>query len=414
MHTEFDVIIVGGGMVGLSLAQALSGTKLKLLLVEAGSLESNSIAGASGFEPRVSAINLNSQQWLSAIGVWDHLPKDRIQAFTRMEAWDAEGTGEVSFESRQVGQAALGYIVENCVIQDALMTALSQSSIHIMRHTRLQSATPLTDTPSPNGAHHITFEDGTTTTCNLLIGADGHQSRVRQLGGFKTRQWDYQHQAIVTTITLTEPHNNTARQAFATDGPLGILPLPGQDQRHCSIVWSQKSDRTAALMALSDTEFCVQLTRAMDNRLGTVVDVDRRFAIPLQAQIAESLVCAGMALIGDAAHRIHPLAGQGANLGFADAEALADNIIATTSKGLAIGDHFQLRQYQRQRQSHNLAMTAAMEGFKRLFESDNIAVRWLRNAGMKQFEDFGGLKSAVMAVAMGLQSPLNGVHKKRG
>ena len=413
MQPEYDVIIVGGGMVGLSFAQALSASHLKLLLIEAGNLESASIAGATGFEPRVSAINVGSQNWLANLGVWSQIPLSRIQPFNKMLAWDAEGTGEVSFDARSVDQPALGYIVENCALQDALMTVLSKTSVQILRNTRLQSAEPLLIANAPKGAHRVTFEDGSTATCGLLVGADGNHSQVRRLGNFQTREWDYHHQAIVTTITVTEPHDNTARQAFSVDGPLGVLPLPSDDQKLCSIVWSQKTDTAASLMALSDEAFCLKLTRAMDNRLGTVVDVDRRYAIPLQAIIAETLVCSGMALIGDAAHRIHPLAGQGANLGFADAESLANQVTKTAAKALPIGDLFQLRQYQRHRHSHNLAMAAAMEGFKRLFESDNIAVRWLRNTGMKQFDDFGALKSAAISVAMGLSNPINAFGAKR-
>lgn len=406
MQPDYDVIIVGGGMVGLAFAQALRNSQLKLLLVEAGNLETASIAGASGFEPRVSAINVGSQSWLANMGVWSQIPADRIQPFDKMLAWDAEGTGEVSFDARSVDQPALGYIVENCALQNALMTALSKSSVEILRNTRLQSAEPLLTADTPKGMHQVTFEDGMSATCSLLVGADGNHSQVRRLGNFQTREWDYHHQAIVTTITVSKPHDNTARQAFSTDGPLGVLPLPSDNQRLCSIVWSQKTDKAASLMALSDEAFCLQLTRAMDSRLGTVLDVDRRYAIPLQAIIAETLVCSGMALIGDAAHRIHPLAGQGANLGFADAESLADLVLQTTAKALPIGDLFHLRQYQRNRQSHNLAMAAAMEGFKRLFEADNIAVRWLRNTGMKQFDDFNALKVAAISAAMGLSKPL--------
>ncbi len=404
MRPDYDVVIVGGGMVGLSLAVSLNTTSLRILLVESGSLEHESIAGASGFEPRVSAINVGSQRWLAQIGVWSLIPADRIAAFDRMHAWDAEGTGEVSFDAQSVSETALGYIVENCTLQKALVDSLAQSDIRIVRNTRLSSWQPAEKTTDN---HRLTLDDGTEVSCQLLVGADGNKSQVRALAGFKVREWDYHHQAIVTTITTTESHQHTARQAFSTQGPLGILPLPDSGGRLSSIVWSQKSAQAARLMALSDAEFCLELGRAMEGCLGPVTAVDRRYAIGLQAHIAESLVQQGVALIGDAAHRIHPLAGQGANLGFADAEALTAQLMQATASQLPRGDLFTLRRYQRARQTQNLAMTAAMEGFKRLFEADNIAVRWLRNMGMKQFDQLSVLKQAVVSAAMGFSSPLD-------
>lgn len=413
MESEYDVVIVGGGLVGLSLAVSLSNSDLRILLVEAGTLEPESLAGASGFEPRVSAINVNSQRWLSQLGVWSLLPPDRIAAFDKMRAWDADGTGDVSFDAAVMSESALGYIVENCHLQTALMERLSQCNVAILRHTRLSAWHPTKAAADP---HRLILDDDTQVSCQLLVGADGIQSQVRMLSGFKVREWDYHHQAIVTTITTTEPHHHTARQSFSSTGPLGILPLAGQDGLTSSIVWSQTPDQAARLMGLSDAAFCLELSMAMAQSLGSVTAVDKRYAIPLQAHLTEALVQKGVALIGDAAHRIHPLAGQGVNLGFADVEALSTHIMTAAAAQLPIGDLFTLRRYQRARQTQHLAMTAAMEGFKRLFEADNIAIRWLRNMGMRQFDQLTPLKQAVMAQAMGFNSPLTvlkGTSKSR-
>jgi len=399
MQTDFDVLIVGGGMVGLSLATSLGQNGFKTLLIEGNTIEPDALHGASGFEPRVSAITQASRAWLDKLDVWSNIPNNKISPFTTMEVWDAEGTGEVRFDATDVQTSSLGYIIENREIQLALIKSLKDTPVQVIEKTKLVGI----ELKHEHGEYwnQITLDDGYSFSCKLVVGADGQYSKVRELSELESFNWEYNHQAIVTTITTELPHNQCARQSFAPEGPLGILPLPGEDQRHCSIVWSATPEFVQLRMAEDDDAFCKAVTRATESRLGKVTAVDQRHAIPLAPGIAKTYVKEGIALVGDAAHRIHPLAGQGVNLGFLDAQELSNTLSQAIKINQSPGSEFQLRKYQRNRQAHNLAMTAAMEGFKRLFESDDLAVRLIRNLGMKHFNQIPFIKNEVMRFAMG-------------
>jgi len=399
MQTDFDVLIVGGGMVGLSLATSLGQKGIKTLLIEANTLEPDDLSGASGFEPRVSAITQASKAWLMELEAWDNLPEERVSYFNTMEVWDAEGTGEVTFDAADVQSANLGCIIENREIQLALIQSLKTTSVQIIEHTKLTRI----ELKQELGQfwNQITLDDGYSFSCQLVVGADGQHSRVRELAELESFNWQYNHKAIVTTVTTELPHNHCARQSFAPEGPLGILPLPGKDQNHCSIVWSATPEFVASRMNENDETFCKALTRATESRMGKIVSVDKRYAIPLVPGVAKTYVKEGIALVGDAAHRIHPLAGQGVNLGFLDARELSKTLSEAIATKQPLGSEFELRKYQRNRQAHNLAMTAAMEGFKRLFESHNMVIRLLRNVGMKQFNQLPFIKNEVIRFAMG-------------
>lgn len=402
MQLDFDVVIIGGGMVGLSLAVSLGKQNIPTLLVEGSNLKPDSIAGESGYEPRVSAITDSSRQWLYNLDAWQLIDQQKVCNYVSMDVWDAEGTGEVNFNAQDTGQPSLGCIIENNVIQTALLDVLEKTNVKVISNSKLSSIKQNEEA----GIQYqtVTLDDGYSVTCQLLVGADGEQSKVRQLADFESYHWEYEHNAIVTTITTELPHQYCARQSFAPDGPLGILPLAGEN--NCSIVWSLKPVAAKQLMDVNDDEFCQQIGRAMESRLGKVIAVDKRYCIPLVPNLTKSYVKTGVALVGDAAHRIHPLAGQGVNLGFMDAAELSDNIQQSLIDQQSMGSLYQLRKYQRNRQGHNMAMTAAMETFKRLFETENLAIRWARNFGMKQFNQLSFIKNEVIQVAMGLKGPL--------
>jgi 2-octaprenylphenol hydroxylase len=397
-------------MVGLSLALALSKSGLAIALIDPQAKSQpvhtlHSRMESTEFDARVSALTPASQQFLAALGVWDALSQLRVCAYNDMRVWDADGTGAIHFSADEIHADCLGYIVENSLVIAVLAEALvGTGGVTLYQPDSLLAFTRLTDA---NGEHltQLALSSGQTLQCKLLIGADGANSRIRTQAGFATREWDYGQQALVTTVKTALPHQFTAWQRFMTTGPLAFLPLmlPGSDsQQYCSIVWSCIPELAAELLALDDKAFAERLERSFEARLGRIESATPRHAFPLRQHHASDYVQAGIALVGDAAHTIHPLAGQGVNLGFADVMALAETIQAAAARGEDFASLQVLSRYQRSRQSHNLGMMVVMEGFKRTFGSDNLAVRWLRNAGLRTADQSTFLKQGLMKRAMGL------------
>jgi 2-octaprenylphenol hydroxylase len=249
----------------------------------------------------------------------------------------------------------------------------------------------------------LTLDNHCVLSAQLLIAADGANSAVRRHFQFATKQWDYGQHAIVTTITTKNPNQLTAWQRFMPTGPLAFLPLNNIGDDHCcSIVWSQDSAEAQRLMALDDKQFCKALSRASEYCLGEVLNIQKRHLIPLRQSHATDYVMPRVALIGDAAHSIHPLAGQGANLGFSDAQVLAQEIGQACARELDLGDLTLLKRYQRRRKPENLATMAAMEGFKRLFGAQNSTLRLIRNYGLSAINGLGAIKNKLVKQAMGL------------
>lgn len=399
---QYDVVIVGGGIAGTALALALSGQGLSLALVETRALGAELLpeeVGLAHFDPRVVALNPQSRALLQQWNAWSAVTAYRHCPYRHMTVWDAEGTGQIDFDCRELATAALGYIVENRALAQSLLRAMERCpDLQLLAPERL-----LACERTAGGALSLGLESGLQLRASLLVAADGADSRVRQLLGFHTREWDYGHHAIIATVQLEREHAATAWQRFLPTGPLAFLPLPGAQGNYCSIVWSLQSAHVAELMAMSDTAFCAALGRAFEHRLGAVTGCSRRFAFPLRQRHAVDYVQPGVALISDAAHTIHPLAGQGINLGLQDVAVLARELTWATRRGMAPGQIEVLRRYQRQRKGDNLLMMAAMDGFKRLFEQRALPVRWLRNAGMRGVDRAGPVKRMLMQRAMGAQ-----------
>ncbi len=399
---QFDVVIIGAGIAGASLAVALSGAGLSIALVEAQALGTTALPQANGlcdFDPRVSALTPRSREFLQRQGVWDAIAAYRHCAYHHMTVWDAEGTGQIEFDRAEVGAPELGYIVENRAIVHALRANLARAAdITVLSPVALQSCTRLA-----SSRMSLVLEGGELLEADLLVAADGALSRVREMMGFRCREWDYGHRAIVATIEVERPHQETAWQRFLPSGPLALLPLPGDEAHHyCSIVWSLQEDLVDAVLALDDEAFCAELERASESRLGAVLGSSRRFAHPLRQRHALDYVQPGVALVADAAHTIHPLAGQGINMGLQDVAVLAEEIVAGHHSGTSAGQLALLRRYQRRRKGENLMMMSAMDGFKRLFEQQSLPLRWLRNVGMRRIDRLLPLKQQLMRRAMGL------------
>lgn len=396
-----DMIIVGAGMVGSALALALQEQGLDILLIDGGPLSVKPFAPAAPFEPRVSALSIASQRVLERLGAWSGIASRRSSPYAEMRVWDGSGTGQVHFSAASVHAEALGHIVENRVVQDALLECLHDAAVGLLNNARLEQLRRSGD------EWLLTLTDGRQLRTPLLIAADGANSAVRRLAGCATREWNYLHHSIVTSVRCAEAHQATAWQRFTDDGPLAFLPLDGPVGEHwCSIVWSVVPSEAERLMALDDAGFCVELGKAFEHRLGEVLQVEPRLCIPLRQRHAKRYVAEGLVLIGDAAHSIHPLAGQGVNLGFLDAAVLAEVLQHAHARGERLADERVLSRYERRRMPHNLAMMAAMEGFERLFQADPLPLRWLRNAGLNWVDELPEAKALFVRQALGLSGDL--------
>nr|WP_187669325.1 2-octaprenyl-3-methyl-6-methoxy-1,4-benzoquinol hydroxylase [Pseudomonas carbonaria] len=396
-----DLVIVGAGMVGASLALALEHSGLEILVVDGGPLSVKPFDATAPFEPRVSALSAASQRILERVGAWDGIAARRASPYAEMQVWDGSGTGSIHFSAASVHAETLGHIVENRVVQDALLERLHDSDLGLVGGARLEQLRHSGDD------WLLGLSDGRQIRTPLLVAADGANSAVRRLAGCATREWDYLHHAIVTSVRCAEEHRRTAWQRFTDDGPLAFLPLERDGDRHwCSIVWSVTPDEAERLMALDDDAFRAALGRAFEYRLGEIEAVDPRLCIPLRQRHAKRYIEAGLALIGDAAHSIHPLAGQGVNLGFLDAAVLAEVLLHALGRGERLAEPRVLSRYERRRMPHNLAMMAAMEGFERLFQADPLPVRWLRNAGLDWVDGLPEAKAMFVRQALGLSGDL--------
>ena len=398
---EFDVIVVGAGMVGslfaLLLVQDGAAQGLRVAIIDG---ECSTLPAADApFDLRVSALTRASEALIARAGCGDALISQRHCRFTDMQVWDADGTGDVHFSAGDAGATHLGTLIENRILQavlaDRLFAAASApgAALTVLCPARVQSLS------RERNGWQVTLADGQCLRTPLLIGADGAQSRVRAAAGIAVQSRDYDQHGLVCTVSTEKPHQNTAWQRFLGTGPLAFLPLA--DPQQCSIVWTLPSADLPELLALSDADFATRLGIAFEHRLGAITAVGSRAAFPLHARHAERYTQDGLALIGDAAHSIHPLAGQGLNLGLLDAGALAEEMLAALRSGLPAGHARALSRYSRQRRGDNGLMLHAMTGFERLFASDDLHLRILRNTGMRLFDRSGPLKTWVMRSAMG-------------
>ena len=395
MHA--DLIIVGAGMVGSTFALALKDSGLNILLVDGSPLTVAPFNPTQAFEPRVSALSIASQRILERVQAWPGILQRRASPYRDMHVWDGSGTGKIHFSASSVHAEVLGHIVENRIVQDALLEQLHESEIGLLAHSRVEQLRRSGD------QWLMQLEGGNEIRSPLVIAADGAHSAVRRLTGCQTREWDYLHHAIVTSVRCEKPHQDTAWQRFTDEGPLALLPLQHSDGKNwCSIVWSVPEEHAQKIMALDDAAFCAALGEACENRLGIIEHADKRYSIPLRQRHAKRYVAQGLALIGDAAHTIHPLAGQGVNLGFLDAAVLAEVLLSAVQRGEDIASERVLSRFERRRMPQNLAMMAAMDGFQHLFQTDALPMRLLRNSGLKMVDNFDQAKALFVRHALGL------------
>jgi 2-octaprenylphenol hydroxylase len=390
--TEYDIVIVGAGVVGATAALALAQNKsLRIALLDAREITADWNKAAC--EQRVSAITLASQRIFQQLGVWTGIQARRISPYRHMTVWDATGKGKIQFDSATLGLAALGYIVEDQVMRAALLDALRSAQIDLLA--------PVTLTAYENKISHIelTTANQEIFTAKLIIAADGGDSWVRAAAAIDVKARRYEHTAITAALTTTLPHGMIARQRFLTRGPLAFLPLANENS--CSIVWSTSPAHAAELMALDDDAFRQAVAQAFQYELGEVLTVSPRVSFSLQRRHAQHYVQARLALIGDAAHTIHPLAGQGMNLGLLDAVCLAETVATAIAKQRDYASYATLRRYERWRKTDNLAMLTFVEAMKQLFGQEARAVQAVRTAGLNLVDKSQFIKNFFAAYAAG-------------
>ena len=411
---EFDIVVLGAGITGAAMALALARkVDCTLALLDESDLEPSSAspAGQQGFDVhsfdvRVCALTAASRRLLEQLGVWHGLARQRVCAYSDMHVRDAEGTGQIHFSARELGVDNLGHIVENRLLRQALLGGLAQTPVHRLGGRSVQQIDTRSEQEATGSRYpvRLTLKDGSQIGTRLLIAADGVASRTRAQVGIVTREWDYLHQALIATVRMEQPHHQLACQIFRDTGPLAFLPLPETPDGHhcCSIVWSLLPDEARRVMALDDEAFRLELARCIEHRFGPVLDSGQRVCRPLRQLHACRYHRNRVVVVGDAAHSIHPLAGQGANLSLLDVARLAEDIHRACQWGEDFSSPRVLDRYERARKGHNLAVAGLMESLQRLFHSDDLLVRWLRNSGLNVTNGLPALKRSMARWAMGL------------
>lgn len=393
---HFDLAVAGGGMTGLALACATAGAGADVLLVDPVPLPE---ATSPPFDGRVTAIARASRYLLEGIGAW-HAMADEATAIVDIEVSEHASPAAVRYDHREVGLEPLGHIVENRHIRSALIARaneLSGDTLTVAIPDKVRTIERQASSAT------IELERGGEITAALVIGADGRNSYCRKAAGIDVMRWAYEQTGIVATIAHQKPHHGLAVERFFPDGPLAILPMKG---KRSSIVWAAEDDLARSVTGLDDDDFIDELAERFDDRLGAIALAGKRFSYPLAMAQANRYTDERLALVGDAARCIHPIAGQGWNLAIRDVAALAELTIDSLRLGLDAGSASVLQRYERWRRFDSLALIAITDGLNRLFANDVLPVRWARELGLGLVQRTPPLKRFFMNHAMGLVGDL--------
>lgn len=394
---QTDVVIAGAGLAGRTLANLLCRNGVRCIVIDTGSNLPSATDKAP--DPRALAITPASAAILASINIWQRLARDQVGHFSRMQVWDQGSGGQICFDSADLCEPVLGYIVEQRSLQYQLEQACAfLPDCTVIPRARVREITSLTD------AVRLQLDQGDRITAQLLVAADGSNSPVRQLAGLDYRRHDYRQQAVACIVTTTLPHDQVARQRFLNSGPLAFLPLA--DPHQCGIVWSTDPDHARELLEMPAPAFCSELQQAFEHMLGEVTACGARSGFDLFHAHAPAYAGDRIVLAGDAAHTVHPLAGQGANLGLLDVAVLAELILEAKQKHRNSYSRRVLRRYERWRKADNQRMQIVLDLLKTLFESDHTLVTNLRGFGLDALDSITSIKSAIMRQAMGLEGDL--------
>ncbi len=399
MRASYDIVVAGSGVTGLTAAALLASSsiaeQLRITVVDAGSRPVHS--NDSDVALRVSAIATGSAELLDAVDAWQYVATTRACPYEHMRVWDEsddeDSLSALQFDAAEFAVPQLGFIVENVLLQHALLARLDA------RAASLRFEEPIRSVRRRGRKMEVGLAGGGTLLADLLVAADGARSFVRSSVGIEAKSWPYRQEAFVTHVRPENGHDSTAWQRFLRDGPLGMLPL--SDGR-VSVVWSTTPSKAALAESASDEALGELLTNASGGALGELITEGPRGRFPLCARHAKHYVMPGVALIGDAAHAIHPLAGQGANLGLQDAAELSRVIVDAVERGLHPADRPVLRRYERARKGANATMLHFMTGLNRLFSTDSTLVGELRSTGMRLFNRSGPIRERAVKVALGV------------
>ncbi|MEC8725827.1 MAG: FAD-dependent monooxygenase [Pseudomonadota bacterium] len=390
---QYDVAIVGGGMVGLSLALALNSAGVAVSVIEKDNLRE---MAAATFDGRGTAIAAGSRRILEGIGLWAALA-DEAEPIFEIRVADGASPLFLHYDHLDVGKGPLGWIVENAHMRRALSSAATAAQLMVFEQTSL------VNTSHASGKISLTLSDEKTVDARLVVAADGRQSSLRDMVGIETVQWLYPQTGIVCAVEHEVPHQGIAHEHFLKAGPFAILPMT---QNRSSIVWTERTDAAASILKMDDIAFGTALHDRFGDFLGDIRVCTHRWSYPLSAVHAKSYVAPRVALVGDAAHGIHPIAGQGFNLGLRDVAALAEIIVDQLRLGVDPGDAAALNRYENWRKPDNMMMIAATDLLNRLFSNDVAPLRMARDAGLAIVNELGPFKRLLMRHAMGLVGDL--------
>jgi 2-octaprenyl-3-methyl-6-methoxy-1,4-benzoquinol hydroxylase len=392
---KFDVIIVGGGMVGSTVACALGNSSLRVAIIE--QILPDAFSSDQPHDLRISALSIASKNIIQAVGAWDGIIARRSCPFKRMRVW--ETAGDTEFSSDDIGCTELGFIVENRVTQLALLERIEKfDNIELIAPIKIKSIDY-----SPDKESILQLDNGQEVQAKLLVAADGGNSRIRQSAGIGVTSWDYKQHAFVIYVETDYGQQDITWQRFVSSGPQAFLPLSGH---YGSIVWYNSTDEIKRLKLLSDEDLISELTATFPECLGRINKVLGKASFPLKRQHAQQYIKQGVALVGDAAHMINPLAGQGVNIGLLDAAALAEALIEAANKNEDISSVDILQRYEKMRRNENLKMMTVMDAFYRVFSNDVLPLRFFRNMGLGLAERLSPVKNKVVRMAIGLEGKL--------